>query len=60
MKYDILNRWTQSIQVTADIRCPDDTADSVKLGLAGKWGLKNGATLTRANLTGAKLPENEQ
>jgi hypothetical protein len=37
MKYEIMNRWTQSIQVTADIDCPEDTADSVKLGLAVKW-----------------------
>lgn len=55
MKFEIKNRWTGSTQFTAEIDCPEDAAIDIKVGLAVKWGVKNGASLVRANLDGASL-----
>ena len=55
MKYDVINRWSGRVQFTADIDCPEDATTSVKLGLAVKWGVRNGARLTDADLTRADL-----
>ncbi|MBL4767866.1 MAG: pentapeptide repeat-containing protein [Rhodobacteraceae bacterium] len=55
MKFDILNRLTGALQFTAEIDCDDGTLNSVKVGLAIRWGLKNGANLSGANLSGANL-----
>ena len=60
MKYEIKNRWTGSVQFTAEIECEEDAPLSVKIGLSVLWGYKNGtnlygAYLTRANLNGANL-----
>jgi len=55
MKFDIHNRWTGDVQFTAEIDANESTPRSVKLGLAVKWGVKNGATLADANLAGANL-----
>ena len=54
IKFDITNRWTGAVQFTAEIECAEDASTSFKLGLAVRWGLKMGANLTDANLTGAK------
>ena len=55
MKFNVTNRFTGSIQFTAEIECAEDAATSIKLGLAVKWGLKNRANLSGANLSGANL-----
>jgi hypothetical protein len=48
--FEIRNRWTNAVQVTAQIDCAPDAPESVKLGLAVRWAVKE-----RANLCGAKL-----
>jgi uncharacterized protein YjbI with pentapeptide repeats len=55
MKLEIKNRWTGNVQFTAEIECSEETLMSVKIGLALRWGLKNGANLKSANLEGANL-----
>ncbi|NZD50496.1 pentapeptide repeat-containing protein [Rhizobium leguminosarum] len=55
MKFDILNRFTGEVQVTAEIDCPVDSLPSLKLGLAVKWAIKEKANLYGANLDGANL-----
>jgi hypothetical protein len=55
MKFDVRNRWTRAVQFTAEIECSEDASASVKLGLAVKWGIANGASLNGANLDGANL-----
>lgn len=49
IKFDILSRFTGSVQFTAEIDCDDGEARSIKLGLAVKLALKS-----RANLSGAE------
>ncbi len=55
MKFEIRNRWSGEIQVTAEIDCPEDAPSSIKLGLAIKWAVSAGANLAGANLAGANL-----
>ncbi|MBN9601845.1 MAG: pentapeptide repeat-containing protein [Afipia felis] len=55
LKFDVLNRWSGEVQFSAEIDCPADALPSVKLGLAVKWAIKNGANLYGANLYGANL-----
>ena len=55
IKFDILNRFTGSVQFTAEIDCSENAERSVKIGLAVRWGLKSRADLSRANLSGADL-----
>ncbi len=55
MKFEVKNRWTGSVQVTAEIECKEHTDYSVKLGLAVKWAVEHSADLRGAKLTGAKL-----
>lgn len=50
MKFDVLNRFTGSVQFTAEIECADDAPRSFKIGLAVKW-----ADLSDADLIGASL-----
>ena len=54
-KYEVLNRWTGKVRFTAEISVTPDMTPSVKLGLAVKWGVRNGANLAGANLAGANL-----
>ena len=54
-KYEIRNRWTGAVMVTAEISVTPDMMPSVKLGLAIKWAVKSGANLSDANLRGANL-----
>ena len=53
--FDILNRWSGEVQFTADIKCSENAARSVKLGLAVKWAHNSGAVLRGAELRGASL-----
>ena len=55
MKFAITNRWADAVQFEAEIEANDDTPISLKLGLAVRWGSKNGANLSGANLSGAYL-----
>ena len=55
LKFDVLNRWSGEVQFSAQIDCPADDLPSVKLGLAVKWAVKNGADLYGADLSGADL-----
>ena len=55
MKFEIKNRWTGAVQVTAEIECEEGAEHSIKLGLAVKWAYKEGANLDGANLYGANL-----
>jgi uncharacterized protein YjbI with pentapeptide repeats len=55
MKFEIKNRWTGAVQFTAEIDCADDTATSIKIGLAVQWGIENGSNLRGANLRYAYL-----
>jgi hypothetical protein len=55
MKFDILNRFTGSVQFTAEIDCADDASASLKIGLAVKCAVKARAYLADANLARAYL-----
>ena len=57
MKFEITNRFTGKVQVTAEIDCSDSESYSVKLGLAVKWAIKAGADLARADLARANLAD---
>ena len=53
IKFDILNRFTNTIQFTAEIDCEEGELNSVKLGLSIKRALENDANLSYANLSDA-------
>ena len=55
MKFNVLNRFSGSLQFAAEIECADDAPTSIKLGLAIKWAIQTRANLTRADLSGANL-----
>jgi len=55
IKFDVLNRFSGEIQFTAKIDCSKSELNSLKLGLAVKWAIKNSANLSDANLGGAAL-----
>ena len=54
-KYEVKNRFIGSVQFTAKISVTPDMTPSVKLGLAVRWGVKNGADLRGVYLFGADL-----
>ena len=54
-KFEVKNRWTGDVQFVAEISVTPDMAPSIKLGLAVRWGKKNGADLRGADLSGADL-----
>ncbi len=53
--FDIRNRWTGEVQLTAQIACDESALPSVRLGLAVRWARTNGADLRGADLRGAVL-----
>ena len=55
MKFDIVNQWSGKVQFTAEIECDADTNEGLKIGLAVRWGHRNGACLVGASLDGARL-----
>jgi len=55
MKFSVTNRFTGSIQFETDIQCDENESYSIKLGLAVRWGVANGANLGGADLRGANL-----
>jgi uncharacterized protein YjbI with pentapeptide repeats len=54
-QFEIRNRWTNKVQFTAEITCAPDATVGVKIGLAVRWGYRNGAVLSGAVLSGAVL-----
>jgi uncharacterized protein YjbI with pentapeptide repeats len=54
MKFEVENRFTRSVQFTAEITCGDRDRSS-RLGLAVQWAIENGANLHGADLGGANL-----
>ena len=59
MQFSIMNRWTNEVQFTADIECAEDTPNSLKIGLALKWGVANSANLRGADLSGSDLRDSD-
>ena len=55
IKFNIPNRFTGDAQFTAEIDCDDIAPHSVRLGLAVKQAIKQGANLSRADLYEAYL-----
>jgi hypothetical protein len=55
IEFPVKSRFSGEVQFTAEIEAKDDAPCSLKLGLAVKWGLANGANLSGANLDGANL-----
>jgi hypothetical protein len=55
IKFDILNRFSGEVQITAEIECDENAARSYKLGLAVKWAIKAKANLSSADLRYADL-----
>lgn len=50
MKFDILNRYSGEVQLSAEIDCSVDAPPSLKLGLAVKWAVKERANLRQDGL----------
>ena len=55
MNFEVKSRFTRKAQFVAGINCEENALISIKLGLAVKWAIKNGANLGGANLEGANL-----
>ena len=55
LAFDVFNRWTGAIQFTAQIDCQPGELPSIKMGLAVRWAVKNGARLDGARLDRARL-----
>jgi hypothetical protein len=55
IKFNVLNRWSDEIQFTAEIDCDEDALPSIKIGLSVKWAIKSNASLRGADLRGADL-----
>jgi uncharacterized protein YjbI with pentapeptide repeats len=55
MQFEIRNRWSGDVQITAEIDCAADALLAVKLGLAVKWAVTAKADLREADLRGADL-----
>jgi uncharacterized protein YjbI with pentapeptide repeats len=53
--FDVKNRFTGDVQFSANIDCSEGDAHPLKMGLAVKWALDNGAYLNGAYLGGAYL-----
>ena len=55
IKFDVLNRFSDDVQFTAEIDCKETELHGIKIGLAVRWAIKNGANREGANLYGARL-----
>ena len=55
MKFEVNNRWSGKVQFTAEIVCDPAASVPLKLGLAIKWAVANGADLRSADLQSADL-----
>jgi hypothetical protein len=54
-KFEVRNRWTGGVQLTAEIETTPLMSQRVKLGLAVRWGCNGDAVLRGADLSGADL-----
>ena len=57
INFDIKNRFTGDVQVTAEIDCDENTDNSIKLGLAIICAVNDGADLSGAKLKGATFKD---
>ena len=55
IEFNVFNRFTGKVQFVAKIDCGENAERSIKLGLAVRWALNNGASLSGADLRGASL-----
>ena len=55
IKFDVINRWSGSVQFVAEIECAADALPSIKLGLAVRWAYRSDAVLSDAVLSDADL-----
>ncbi len=55
MKFEIENRWSNEVQITAEIEADENATHAVKLGLAVRWAFERNANLMDADLMGANL-----
>jgi len=55
MRFNIKNRFSGDVQFTAEIEAEEGAATSLKISLAVKWAMKNGANLSFADLRYADL-----
>ena len=55
IQFPVHNRFSGATQYVAELDCDKAASDSTKLGLAVRWGYKNGADLSEAYLGGADL-----
>ena len=55
IKFEVTNRWSGTVQFTAEIECDESVSYSIKLGLAVGWAVKTRANLAGAYLAGADL-----
>lgn len=55
IKFGVPSRFSSEVKFTAEIECDEGDSNSIKLGPAIKWGLKNGADLRGADFSGADL-----
>jgi hypothetical protein len=54
-EFDVTNRFTGKVQLTAKLDCAEGVNNSIKLGLAVRWAIEDGANLGGADLEGAYL-----
>ena len=55
--FKVLNRYSGEVQFTAEIDCKETETESIKLGLAVRWAVKNKTNLQGANLQGVDLQD---
>lgn len=55
VRFEVKNRFSGAVQFVAKIECDEGASLSLKLGLAVRWAIKNGANLEFTNLRGAYL-----
>lgn len=55
MKFEIQDRYTGKVKITAEIEATEETPLSVKIGLAARWAIKHKVNLIDADLIDAKL-----
>ena len=55
IQYDITNRWTGAVMMTAEIDCDEAASRPERVGLAVKWAARARANLWGANLADANL-----
>ena len=55
IKFGIKNRFTNEVMNTTEIDCDASTSQSIKLGLAVKWVIKNGGDLSNSDISNSDL-----